>query len=222
MFQFEKLSVNQILMFSEIVRDSSLLQKEFIEKSYLRHALNFEDTIEFLQELDLVEISEDRLTLKPKYRKFLERFKEAQKPVEIAKKFILNSLINKKTPFAEYLDKFFSHFHLKDKHYEFAPSVSERLEYSGLRNFLIDLEFLYLDSSETKYVIAEEHSFACNELIQQNQISPAEFLKIQHMKGEIGRAAELKIIEYERERLLQFPDMVEKIEHTALKNVAAG
>lgn len=222
MFQFEKLSVNQILVFSEIVSNSSLMQQEFIEKDYLRQALNFGETIEFLQKLDLIEIIENRITVKPNYGKFLEDLKEEQKLRERTKSFIINALINKKTLFSEYINDFFSNFRLKDKHYDFAPSASERLEYSGLRNFLIDLEFLYLDSSEKKYIIAEEYWHAFSELKRQKKLSPDEFLKIQRSKEEIGREAEFKIIEYEKGRLFKFPNLVEKIEHISLKDVTAG
>jgi len=222
MFQFEKLSVNQILVFSEIVNESSLFQKEFVEKRYLRNSQNFGETVEFLQELNLIKISENNIILKPKYKRFLEDFKGAHKPREITKEFILNSFINHKTPFSEYLGKFFSHFHLKDKHYEFTPSVSERLKYSGLRNFLIDLEFLYLDSTETKYIIAEAYSPTYAAFKQSNQVSPEEFLRAQQRKDEIGKAAEIQIIKYEKERLSQLPDLVKRIEHTALRDVSAG
>jgi len=50
MFEFEKISVQQIFVFSEIVNESSLSQKEFIEKTYLRNATHFDETVNFLQE----------------------------------------------------------------------------------------------------------------------------------------------------------------------------
>ena len=198
------------------------MQKEFIEKGYLRHALNFEETIEFLQELHLIEDRAGQIILKPKYRNLLKDLKEAEKTKEVVKKFIVKSLINERTHFSEHLNEFLRQFRLINNQYEFAPSVSERLEYSGLRNFLIDLEFLYLDSSEKKYVIAEEYWHAFSKLKRQKKLSPDEFLKIQRSKEEIGREAEFKIIEYEKGRLFKFPNLVEKIEHISLKDVTAG
>jgi len=53
-------------------------------------------------------------------------------------------------------------------------------------------------------------------------MEPDEFLKIQQKKEEIGRAAELRIIEYERERLCQLPDLAKNIVHTADRDVTAG
>ncbi len=220
--EFEKISVQQILVFSEIVNEASLLQKEFIEKTYLRSATHFDETVKLLQELGLIETKENKVVPKPKYAEFLIGLKEYPRPNERVKKFIIEYLISRKTSFSEYLNDFFSQFHYKNKQYEFAPNVSQRLKYSGLRNFLIDLEFMYLDSTETKYIIAEACSSTYAAFKQSNQVSPEVFFRAQQRKDEIGKAAELQIIKYEKERLSQLPDLVRKIEHTALRDVSAG
>jgi hypothetical protein len=222
MLQLDKISVNQILVFSEVVSESSLLQQDFIEKQYLRSASNFDQTVEFLQELELIELAQNQIILKPKYKRLLKNLGESQKPKEVIKKFIIDCFVVSQTPFSEYLDEFLSRFNLLNERYEFTPNVSERLRYSGLRNFLIDLEFLYLDSDEKKYVVVDNYSSMCAELKKTYKLSPGEFLKIRHEKEEIGKAAEFKIIEYEKNRLLEFPYLAEKIEHTAISDVNAG
>lgn len=222
MFQFEKISVKQILVFCEIINESSLLQKEFIEEKYLRSAPNFGETGEFLQELDLIETREDQIVLRPRYKTFLEELKKTQQPEQITKKFIVNYLLNHRTSFSEYLDEFLSRFRLTNEQWQFTPSAPERLKYSGLRNFLIDLEFLYLDLGETKYIIADDYSLLYIELKESHRLSPDELLKVQQKKEEIGKAAELEIIKYEKERLSQFPHLAEKIEYMAIKDVMAG
>ena len=220
--EFERISVQQILVFSEIVNQSSLLEKEFIEKSYLRNATHFDETVKFLQELGLIEIKENEVILKHKYEETIIGLKENRRPKEKVKEFIIDYFVSRKTSFSEYLNEFFSQFHFKNNQYEFKPSVSQRLKYSGLRNFLIDLEFLYLDSTETKYIIAEAYSHTYAAFKQSNQVSPEEFLRAQQRKDEIGKAAEIQIIKYEKERLSQLPNLVKIIEHTALRDVSAG
>ncbi len=222
MFQFDKISVNQILAFCEVINESSLFEKEFIQSKYLRRASNFAEVCEFLEKLHLIENRERQILLKPKYKQFLKDLKQAQKAEEITKSFIVNSFINQKTYFSEYLNEFLSYFHLINEQYEFTPSVSERLKYSGLRNFLIDLEFLYIDPSEVKYVIRKDYTVLCGELKESYRLSLDEFLRIQQKREEIGRAAELQILEYEKQRLSQFPHLAEKIEHIAVTDVAAG
>lgn len=220
--EFEKISVQHILVFSEIVNESSLLQKEFIEKTYLRNATHFDETVKFLQELGLIETKENKVALKPKYEEFLIGLKEDPRPKEKVKKFIIDYFVSRKASFSEYLNEFFSQFHFKNKQYEFTPSAFQRLKYSGLRNFLIDLEFMYLDSTETKYIITEACSPTYAAFKKSNQVSPEKFLRAQQRKDEIGKAAEIQIIKYEKERLSQLPNLVKKIEHTALRDVSAG
>ena len=53
-------------------------------------------------------------------------------------------------------------------------------------------------------------------------ISFEEFRQIEKEKTDIGYRAELKIIEYEKDRLSEFPDLVLQIEHVAQKDVMAG
>jgi hypothetical protein len=219
---FEKISVDQILFLSEIISESDLLQIEFVERKYLRSAPNFSETVNLLEELDLIKIIENRLLPRTRYKIFLEKLTKSLQQKLILKKFIVKCILEQKTSVSEYLTQFLSHFQYSSGQFEFTPNMSQRLKYSGLRNFLMDLEFLYLDESETKYVIAEEYSTVCIELIESQRLSLDEFLKIQQNKIEIGTAAELEVIEYEKRRLSRFPDLISKIEHTALIDVMAG
>lgn len=222
MFEFNKISVNQILVLSETIDESSLMQREFIEGKYLRNAPNFGETVELLQELDLIKVRRNQVVLRPKYKAFLRDFRKSQQPKQIVKELIRNCLLTQQTSFSEYISEFLSNFHFKNEQYEFTPDTSQRMKYSGLRNFLIDLEFLYLDSTEMKYVIAPEYTFVYTELLQSRRLSLDEFLKVQQKRIEIGRAAELQIVEYEKKRLSKFPHLAEKIEHVASRDVMAG
>jgi len=222
MLQLDKISVNQILVFSEVVSGASLLQKEFVEKQYQRGASNFDQTLEFLRELNLVDIAGNQIILKPSYEQFLKNLRESQKPRETTKKYVIHCIVNSKSSLTEYLNEFLERFHLINEQYEFTPNPTERLKYSGLRNFLIDLGLLYLDSSETKYVVVNDYSDFCAELQASCRLSPSQFLRIRQDKEDIGKAAELKIIEYERGQLSRCPHLAEKIEHIAKYDVKAG
>ena len=219
---FEKISVNQILALSEIISESDLLQMEFLERKYLRRAANFSETLNLLQELDLIKIIELMIVPRTRYKIFLEKLTKSPQQKLILKKFIVNCILDQKTSVSDYLFRFLSQFRYSTGQFEFAPSFSQKLEYSGLRNFLMDLEFLYLDQTETKYVISDGYSAIYSELIQSHHLSLDEFFQIQQKKSEIGTAAELQIFEYEKQRLSQFPDLAKRIEHTALKDVMAG
>ncbi|MCX5991884.1 MAG: DUF3883 domain-containing protein [Chloroflexi bacterium] len=118
--------------------------------------------------------------------------------------------------------EFLAHFQLRDGRYEFTPTSSQNLEYSGLRNLLIDLDFLYADPVEVRYAVDYDAFQEYLEAHSTRGLSLAQFQSVQNRREEIGRAAELQVIEYEKQRLSQFPDLASRIEHIALKDVSAG
>ena len=73
-FQFDKISLNQMIILSEIITESTLLSKEFVEKKFLRRAPNFDETIEFLSILDLTKIKRNQITLRAKYKSSFKKF----------------------------------------------------------------------------------------------------------------------------------------------------
>lgn len=219
---FDKISVKQILVFSEIIAESSLMQTEFMRAKYLRSALNFNETIEFLKELKLIEVRRNQILPKLGYKVFLQKFIVSKKKIQMLQSFLIDCLLYRTTPFSEYIGQFTANFHFKNGQYEFVPTASQRLGYSGLRNYLIDLEFLYLDLSGVKYVISDNYSLGYSELAKPHKLTPEEFVDIQQKNREIGRKAELQVIEYEKKRLSPFPHLVERIEHVADRDIAAG
>jgi hypothetical protein len=222
MFQFEKITVKQILVFCEVLLGSSLLNKEFLEQKYLRGALNFAETVDFLEYIGLTKIRRNRIIPEPRFRLFLERFKKEKTQEQLVKDFILNNLIIRKTQLTSYLEDFLFQFQLEGERWIFAPTSFERLKHSGLRNLLMDLGFIYLDSNERRYIISDDYLAIYLQFRQSHKLSPDEFSLVQNKREEIGRAAELVIMQYEKERLYKYQNLVEKIEHTAKKDVLAG
>jgi hypothetical protein len=210
--KFEEISAKQLIILSEILSESSLRQIEFIRTKYLRQSINFSETITFLQELGLLEVRSNEIVPKPKYAALFE----------LIKKFIFHHLLIYKSPLTDYFDAFLSGFHLVNDRYEFTPSFSQRLEYSGVRNFLIGLGLLHIDSSETTYRIDESYPLIDVDFKTSSRMSPDEFLMVQRRREDIGRAAEFRILEYERTRLSKHPSLAEMVEHVAVENVTAG
>lgn len=219
---FDKISVKQILVFSEIIAESSLMQMEFIRAKYQRSALNFNETVEFLKELKLIEVRRNQVLPKPGYKVFLQKLIVSREKIQILQSFLIDCLFHGTMPFSEYIGQFMANFRFKNGQYEFVPTASQRLAYSGLRNYLIDLGFLHLDADGVKYVVGDIYSLGYLELAQPHQLTPEEFAGIQQKNREIGRKAELRVIEYEKQRLSLFPHLVERIEHVADRDIAAG
>ena len=95
MFNFDKISVKQISLLSEIFNESTLRQKEFIEQKYLRNALHFEETIDLLTKLDLLTIKANRVVIKRRYREFLKTLKGVQQTDQLVKEFVVSRLFLK-------------------------------------------------------------------------------------------------------------------------------
>lgn len=222
MFNFAKISVTQLLILSQILNESALLRIELIRARFIQIALNFLETIEFLKGLNLIEVKEDQVILKPKYIMFLNELQKSKQPELAMKSFTVSCLLDSQSAFSQNIYEFFSQFYWVNDQYESSPSSNQRLRYSGLRNFLIDLEFVYINSSRTKYIISDDYVLTFADLLKPKSLSPDGLLKIQQRKLEIGKAAELTIIDYERHRLSGFPNLAKMIEHVAAKNVMAG
>ena len=215
MFKFEKISLKQIKVLSKIIAKSTLKEREFIKEKYLKMSSNFEDTVEFLNMIGLIVTRRNRISPRPLYQSILKKEKEIEK-------FLIEKFIVQKNPLTECLFEFFSLFRLINKRYEFKPNTAQRLKYSGLRNFLIDLGFIFYDSAHKKYVISDEYFPVYSELRKRNQLSLDKFLKIIQKQDKISKAAELEIIKYEKNRLSKFPHLAKKVEHLSEKNVLAG
>lgn len=222
MYVFDKLSVKQILVFSEIIAESSLMQMEFIRAKYQRSALNFNETVEFLKELKLIAVRRNQILPKPKYQAFLQKLIASREKMQILQSFLIDCLFLGTMSFSEYIGQFMANFRFKNGQYEFVPTASQRLAYSGLRNYLIDLGFLHVDAGGVKYVVGNIYPLGYPELARSHRLTPEEFADIQQKNREIGRKAELQVIEYEKQRLSLFPHLVEKIEHVADWDIAAG
>jgi len=215
MFKFEKISLKQIKVLSKIIAKSTLKEREFIKEKYLKMSSNFEDTVEFLNMIGLIATGRNKISPLPLYQSILKKEKEMEK-------FLVENFIVQKNPLTEYLFEFFSLFRLINKRYEFKPNTAQRLKYSGLRNFLIDLGFLSYKSAHKKYVISDEYFPVYSELRKRDQLSLDKFLKIIQKQDKISKAAELEIIRYEKNRLSKFPHLAKKVEHISEKNVLAG
>ena len=214
---FEKISLKQIIIFSEIISTTSLLEKEFIQKRYLKAASNFTETADFLQKIGLIAIKKDKFILNPKYKSLLKIKKTF--PLH---DFFVNKLIIEKTIYSDYINEYLSQFSSVNEKYECKPPIAQRLKYSGLRNFLMDLEFLTFDFTKKKYFISEKYSNVFSRYKKTIKLSQNDFLKNLQNKEELGRAAELQTIQFEKERLSHFPLLSKKIEHTAITDVMAG
>lgn len=222
MDELDKISLRQIRIFSEILSQSTLMQTEYIKKRYLENALNFDETTSFLCDLNLIQLTRNQIRPKAEYRMLLKKLRNSAKSEQLINEFLVNYSINSQNNFSRYLDQFLVNFVINNGRYEYSPNTVERLKYSGLRNFLIELGLIHLDSQKDTYVIDSNYLLNYFQTRVRLPISPEEFIQIQQERADIGHKAELRVIEYERYRLSQYPNLIAQIEHVAQIDIAAG
>ena len=219
MFRFEKLSLKQISVISKIINEITYFKIKFIEQKFLRDATNFEETIFFLEEMNLIKTKDNEIIIEKEYRDFFSEYKNSNYRGDIIKKFLINKLLTTDNTYSEYLDEFLGNF---DESKIFKAKKSQKIKYSGIRNFLMELGFIKLDIIKGYYKISKEYN---NLLIDRNykrKTSFNKYKKILKEKERISFLAELEIIDYEKNKLKNLDFLVERVEHTSQYDVSAG
>jgi len=222
MFDFEKISLKQVSTLTVILSEAHLLKKEFLKLKYCNDAINFDETMVFLEVLRLVELKNNEIFISKKFQDFLSIYINSGFKNQILKNFIINKLIFKKNSFFEYVTDFLNNFILEDEKYRFKAKTYQKIKYSGIRNFLIELGFIEIDSKNNEYIISNKYSEIYKKNIEKNNITLIEFKKLLEEREQIGYDAELRIIKFEKKRLSKLAFLLGKIDHVSQSNVSAG
>jgi len=221
-FNISNISVKNIFILSDIINNSTLIELEFIKSKYQNSASHFEDVLYFLNKLNLISIRKNKIMLKGHYRAYINNIKEKENKEEILQDIIIGVFIKQKNFLSGILNDFFSNFQLINNQYEFKPDNYQKLKYSGIRNLLIDLNFIVFNTHTKKYIISPFYTSNFDKIFQYHTISMPDFVNKLQEKIQLGENAELRVIQYEKEHLSKFPFLASKIEHTAIKNIMAG
>ncbi len=174
---------------------------------------NFEDVLVLLIQLNLVKIDGSKLLVADTVNIFNKKaFTET----------IIKTLFDKNLSYNPELSDFINHFVFKNGKYWFLPNRKLRLRTSGIRNFLISLEFLKYDRESDYYFISEEGIKFILKILDKNRLTPLQLSRDLARIEKIGAAAEEEIFIYEKFRLLGFPDLIKDIRHISKERVNAG
>lgn len=219
MNQFEKISFKQISILLEILVSTNLSNIEFIKAKYSENALNFGETVEFLKNIFLINEKQGRLNIKDLYKSGL---KETLLEKEgILKNIIVENFIFQKNNLSKKLFEFLFSFSLENQIYVFVPKTSSRLKFSGIRNLLLELDFVILNKGR-KYIISDKYLFRFSELIKLHKTSLYQFLKIIKERELLAKKAEIEVVKYEKNRLSQYPHLIKSIVRISEKDVGSG
>lgn len=218
---FKRISLKQILIICEIINSSSLLSEEFLKKQFLKKSMYFKETLDFLGGLGLILYNQGNIRLLPSFSILLTKEKDANNAEQGIKKFLINIIFNKNLSICKPLYDFLGNFKLIDAEYSFKPTLSQRSKFSDSRNFLMELGIIELTIDQKSYILSSEY-YELAQIKNKRKVTLKNFLKNQKVNEEIGKAAELEVLKYERNKLSQFPPLVKKIEYVSPEDVSAG
>ncbi|MBI3850716.1 MAG: DUF3883 domain-containing protein [Verrucomicrobia bacterium] len=109
-----------------------------------------------------------------------------------------------------------------DGSFEIVMDSEKRRRFSGVRNLLLDLEFLEQDADRPRYGISPQHLAEFLEARSKSPTSPIELQRILRAREKLGREAELEVLKFEAARLRNRPGLARRIKHVAAENVGAG
>lgn len=104
--------------------------------------------------------------------------------------------------------------------YEFRPNTEQRLKYSGVRNFLISLGAISSITPNGRYIASDKIS---TYFLDRKKILPyTKFEDRLKANNELGQTAELLILEEEKRKFKDYPELLNEIHHVSLLDVSAG
>ncbi len=222
MLDFNKISLKKIISFNETLVKTKLLKVSYIKQKYNKIASNYDETLFIYKKLNLVRIVKNEIQISKKFRSFLNKFKDNNFKIPILVEFLIDHMVFKQNYFSETINEFLSNFECENGDHKFKVKTSQKIKYSGIRNLLKELDFIIIDFDRDEFKISKKYAETYKGYKKRNKTSLLKLKKILKEKEEIGHYAELRIIEYEKERLSAFPLLLDKIEHVALNDVSAG
>lgn len=211
---FERLDWKQLSVFCDVLSTTPSFQRNVVEGKFNSESLYFDETLNFLVTLELVTDNSKSILPSADFRKILTR------SPDIIKDFFIHQLLKKLNPPAKYFTDFLNKFEPHEGIYRFTPDTEQRLRYSGIRNFLISLGAIFSITPDGSYVASDKLSTYF--LDHKKLLSYTEFEGKLRASEELGRKAEMLILEGEKKRFKDYPDLLDKIQHVSLQDVSAG
>lgn len=213
---FNGLRRQQILTLLDVLQDSELKHREYIERRYLERAPRFEITLQFLTEIGAVQDDNSVLTSTPTIQ-VLSGHVTRQNLAQV----LINLIVCGENRFRSDVFGYIEQFRVTDGRAVHRPTVEQRSAESGVRNFLMELDVVSYDASENQYVLSAEYSaLYANARCPSLSVSPAELQRSRQEKEDIGLSAEIAVVSYERQRV--GAQLADRVDHIARRNVAAG
>ena len=215
---FENLKYRQIRTLIDVLNGVKEKNVELIRKRHKAASENFDGAKDFLKELKLLRERNGSLSISKAFHvSGNEHLSD-----DTLKGLLLNELLTTRSSLSNDVKPYLDNFKVARSSFEYKPTTASRVRESGIRNFFIELDLIEHDRASGAYRIKEKHFDSFEAYLNRKKLSPKELAFILKKKDDLGKAAELKVLRYEQERLAGHPELLTKIDHVALDDVMAG
>jgi len=220
MTEFDKIILSNIYSLFKISIRLQNKNIHYVKQEYSRTNQHFEPTIEFLKVLKFLKYSDDIIVLSKTTNNFVENGTVKLNKLKLE---LVKLLIQRKNRFNKAVTQYLALFSDLNGELVHIPTLDERIVYSNIRNFLIEIEFIMHNINENYYYISKRYLNEANKIISiSKKLTPKRLKSIIDNKELIGYNAELEIVIFEKKRLSKHPYLMRKILHIANEDVLAG
>jgi hypothetical protein len=208
-----RLGADQIATLLDIVRNSKLRQLSFVESLYRERALNFAETLQFLQDIGWLQVNHDQLELTNK----ADLFRLVRPRDYLGEGSIIKALTDTPGPYQNHLAAFLGHFHPSGSQIICRPSAQSRLEHGAIRNLLMQFGMVSHHAADDTYILHEHSTYLYFWAKHRRGAKTKEQLnKVAQQKDALGSAAEEVALDFEKERL--GPAFAPFVDHVSKKH----
>ena len=206
MTDYAALSLKQLVALIETLKDSSLREEQHIKERYEAYAKNYGETVGFLRKIGILVLDKRTLALSPKYRDSIGRDSSKGLDQTQVAKMILEVALLSKSAVIEEIEDYLRCFRPVADRYEWRPDLSQRLQFSGLRNLLMELGLIEYVPEEDAYRINKEYRGLLEDRIRigGGALTPEIAAKLRAENEALGLAAEHEVLTYEESRLSKY------------------
>lgn len=206
----DKVNTKQIRQLLSVVLQAHLRRVQFIEQIYTDGAQNFRETLQFLVDLGWISERAGELHLAPS-ASTAGTWLQSDEDMRQA---ILAALIGLSSPYRLAVATYIRKFKVAGTELRRRPSLSERTLQRPLRDLLMDLRIVSYRASDETYILQDSavplYVWATNFVRPSSRHT---YEALQRGREELGYAAELVVIDFERKRL--GAQLAHRVEHVS-------
>jgi Domain of unknown function (DUF3883) len=181
----------------DTLHNSTLRTREHIASRYELHASRFDDTLAFLVLLGWLRYEGGEIAFASQAAADIADDSNVMRMSTLAA-----ALFRQESPFHSSLARYLSQFDRQGSEVCFSPVEAERTKNSAARNFLISLGVVSFDVGTGQYALADRFSYLG--IWARDALGPSSEASLRANEGsrrELGRAAELVVLQWERARV---------------------